>query len=192
MYKAIKGYEGIYEVNELGQVRSVNRIVDTKDGGIRKYDGKELKLKIGQGGYAIVVLNKNGIAKTCNVHRLVAETFLPNPDNLPEVHHKNHDRADKRVENLAWVTRDEQRDDHWKAAIAAQAKTNGVRLGVRLRVVGHGIDKIYNSASEVKRELGIDRKSAMRVAKGEFKQSKGYRIYFADQETETNNEPKEK
>ena len=43
MYKSIKGYEGIYEVNELGQVRSVNRIVETKDGGIRKYDGKELK-----------------------------------------------------------------------------------------------------------------------------------------------------
>lgn len=187
MYKAIKGYEGIYEVNELGQVRSVNRIVETKDGGIRKYDGKELKPAIDQGRYAMVLLSKNGIAKTCNVHRLVAEAFLPNPDNLPEVHHKNHDRRDNRVENLAWVTRAEQRDDHWKEAIAARAKTNGVRLGVRLRVVGHGIDKIYNSASEVKRDLGIDRKSAMKVAKGEFKQSKGYRIYFADQETETNN-----
>lgn len=187
MYKAIKGYEGIYEVNELGQVRSVNRIVETKDGGIRKYDGTELKPAMAKDGYSKVILNKNGISKMMTVHRLVAETFLPNPDNLPEVHHKNHDRRDNRVENLAWVTRDEQRDDHWKAAIAAQAKTNGVRLGVRLRVVGHGIEKIYNSASEVKRELGIDRKSEMKVAKGEFKQSKGYRIYFADQETETNN-----
>ena len=133
-----------------------------------------------RGGYAMVRLSKNGISKMAKVHRLVADAFLPNPDNLPQIHHKNHDRKDNRAHNLKWVTSAEQIDDHWRAA---RLKTNGVRL----RVVGNGIDKIYNSAMAVERELGVYRKSAMKVAKGIRKQSKGYKIYFADQETETNN-----
>lgn len=180
MYKAIKGYEGIYEVNELGQVRSVNRIVETKYGGNRKYDGKELKLLMDKGGYAMVRLCKNGVYKMMKVHRLVAGAFIPNPDNLPQIHHINHDRKDNRAHNLKWVTSAEQIDDHWRAA---QTKTNGVRL----RVVGNGIDKIYNSAMEVERELGVYRKAAMKVAKGIREQVKGYKIYFVDRETETNN-----
>lgn len=177
MYKAIKGYEGIYEVNELGKIRSVDRIVECKDGSTRKRKGKELKLKMDRGGYAFVHLHKNGVAKNCQVHRLVAETFVQNPDNLPEVHHKNHDRKDNRVQNLQWVTRAEQMDEHLRAA-----------LGTRLRVVGHGMDKTFISAHEVERELGIDSSNILKVAKGKIKQAKGYKIYFADQETEAKNE----
>lgn len=176
MYKAIKGYEGFYEVNELGRVRSVNRIVEYRDGSIRRYDGKELKPAKDRDGYTIVILNKNGVAKTHSVHRLVAKAFLPNPDNLPQVHHKNHDRKDNRACNLQWVTRAEQLDDHWRAA-----------QGTKLRVVGHGMDKIYNSALAVNKELGIDNSNILKVAKGIRKQAKGYKIYFADQEAETNN-----
>ena len=167
MYKSIKGYEGIYEVSKLGQVRSVDRIVKLQNGGTRKLNGKELKPSMDKGGYAIVILHKNGVAKTCHVHRLVAKTFLPNIDNLPEVHHLNHDRKDNRVENLQWVTSAEQIDDHWRMA-----------QGTRLRVVGHGIDKIFISAMAVQRELGIADTNALMVAKGKYKQIKGYKIYF--------------
>ena len=160
----------------MGKIRSVDRMVECKDGSIRKYKGKELKPSMDQGGYAIVQLHKNGVTKTCNFHRLVAKTFVPNPDSLPEVHHKNHDRKDNRSHNLAWVSRSEQRDNHWRAA-----------KGIKLRVVGHGIDKIFISAKEVERELGFSSTSAINVAKGKFKQIKGYKIYFADQEIETNN-----
>lgn len=184
MYKVIKGYDGIYEVNELGQVRSIDRIVECKDGSISKRKGKELKPAMNQDGYAFVQLSKNGITKMRKVHRLVAGAFIPNPDNLPQIHHINHDRKDNRVCNLKWVTRAEQRDDHWKAAIAAQAKAKGTRL----RVVGNGIDKIFISAHEVERELEIDSSYVLQVAKGTRKQAKGYKIYFADQETETKNE----
>lgn len=173
MYKAIKGYEGIYEVNELGQVRSVDRIVEIKDGRIRKYKGKELNLHMDKDGYFIIGLSKNGIYKLMKVHRLVADAFVPNIDNLPEVHHLNHDRKDNRIQNLKWVSKDEQRDEHWRTA-----QSN--KIGTRLRVVGHGIDKIYNSSNEVERELGIANTNALKVAKGIYKQIKGYKIYFAD------------
>ena len=172
MYKPIKGYEGIYEVNELGKVRSVDRTVETKDGRIRKYKGKELKPGMDQGGYAMVLLSKNGVAKIAIVHRLVAETFIANPNNFPEVHHKNHDTDDNRVENLKWVTSAEQRDEHWREAMSKAR-------GTRLRVVGHGIDKIFISAIAVQRELGIDSSNALKVAKGMRKQAKGYKIDFA-------------
>lgn len=169
MYKAIKGYEGIYEVNELGKIRSVDRMTECKDGSIRKYKGKELKPGIHKNGYAMVRLSKNGIYKMMKVHRLVADAFIPNRDNLPEVHHKNHDRKDNRMENLKWVTRAEQMDEHLRAA-----------KGTKLRVVGNGIDKIFISAKAVQQELGIADSYALRVAKGIRKQAKGYKIYLAD------------
>ena len=171
MYKSIKGYEGIYEINELGKIRSIDRIVECKDGSIRKYKGKELKPSMYKGGYSNVQLCKNGISKTWGVHRLVAEAFLPNPNNLPEVHHKNHDTNDNRIQNLKWVSKDEQIDNHWRSA---QTKVQGTRL----RVVGHGIDKIYNSSKEVERELGISNVYVLMVAKGKYKQAKGYKVYF--------------
>ena len=174
MYKSIKDYEGFYEVNELGQIRSVNRIVECKDGRIRKYKGIDLKIQIDKDGYANIVLQKNGVYKNYKVHRLVAEAFLPNPDSLLEMHHLNHDRKDNTLQNLMWVSRSEQRDDHWRAA-----------QGTRLRVVGQGVDKTFISAHEVERELGIYKSDALIVAKVKFKQAKGYKIYFADQETET-------
>ena len=173
MYKAIKNYEGFYEVNELGEVRSVDRVVEYKDGSVRKRKGKVLKLSMNQDGYAMVGLHKNGVCKTMKVHRLVAETFLPNPENLPEVHHKNHDPKDNRAKNLAWVTRAEQMDEHWREAISKASS-------VRLRVVGHGIDKIFISGKEVERELGISSSYVSDVANGKRKQAKGYRIYFVD------------
>lgn len=167
MYKSIKGYEGIYEVNEIGKIRSIDRKVKYKNGRTIHYKGKELKLKMNKDGYLNVNLNKNGISKTWRVHRLVAETFLQNPDNLPEIHHKNHDRRDNRVENLAWVTRAEQMDEHLRAA-----------KGTKLRVVGHGIDKIFISTKAVQRELGVADTYVLNTAKGKFKQAKGYKIYF--------------
>ena len=169
MFKAIKNYEGIYEINELGEVRSVDRVVECKDGSVRRRKGKVLKPRMTQKGYAMVGLNKNGIVKKRYVHRLVAETFLPNPENLPEVHHKNHDPKDNRAENLAWVTRAEQRDEHWRAA-----------RGTRVRVVGNGIDKTFISAMAVQRELGINQSYVLQTAKGKSERAKGYQIYFVD------------
>lgn len=173
MYKAIKGYEGFYEINEFGQIRSVDRTIYYKDGRVRKFHGKKMKLMTDKDGYFIINLNKNGVSKTWRVHRLVADTFLPNPDNFNQIHHINHNIQDNDLQNLMWVNELGQRDEHWRTT---QSKIRGTRL----HVVGNGIDKIYNSSREVERELGIPNTNAMRVAKGIYKQSKGYNIYFAD------------
>ena len=97
-WRPIEGYEGLYEVSNTGRVRSVDRY-DNRNC-FRK--GKVLSPAKDKNGYLKVVLNCNGKCKTINVHRLVAQEFIPNPDNLPMVNHKDEDKSNNNVINLEW------------------------------------------------------------------------------------------
>lgn len=87
----IKGYENLYAVTEDGQVWSYR----TK---------KFMKPQINNSGYQMVLLQAHGKQKFCLVHRLVALTYIPNPDNLPQVNHKDECRTNNSVDNLEWCT----------------------------------------------------------------------------------------
>ena len=100
LIKPIIGYEGLYEITNDGVVFSVDRYTS---------DGKHLKRKEIKGGkfsngYEFVCLRKNGVNHNCLKHRLVAEAFIPNPDNLPVVNHKDGDIHNNSIENLEWCT----------------------------------------------------------------------------------------
>lgn len=100
-WKDIPGYEGLYQVSNLGRVKSLSKVVNCYNG-FRTLQEKILKQNI-QKGYATVLLyhcNK----KRYVTHRLVAEAFIPNPENKPFIDHINTIRTDNRVENLRWVT----------------------------------------------------------------------------------------
>ena len=90
-WKNVIGYEGLYEVSNMGNVRNVRR-------------NTLLKLSKNKYGYIRVFLYKNGISTGFQVHRLVAQAFLPNPDNLPQVNHKDEDKSNNRVDNLEWCS----------------------------------------------------------------------------------------
>ena len=97
-WRSIEGYEGLYEVSSYGRVRSLDRYDN------RNYFRKGKVLSPGKtpNGYLVVVLSCNEKQKTITVHRLVAQAFIPNPDNLLEVNHKDEDKTNNSVDNLEW------------------------------------------------------------------------------------------
>ena len=105
VWKPIKGYEGKYEVSTFGRVRSVSRKIIYKDGRMRIYKGKILKPETCKNGYLYVNLGREGRAKM--VHRLVAETYLDNPDELSDVVHKDNNKKNNSVSNLRWSSHSE-------------------------------------------------------------------------------------
>ena len=100
VWKDIYCYEGQYQVSDIGNVRSVDRI----DSRGRKLRGLILKPICEKDGYLTVNIYKNGIRKNKKIHRLVAEAFIPNPNGLPQVNHIDEVKDNNNVDNLEWCT----------------------------------------------------------------------------------------
>lgn len=107
IWKAIKEYNNYYEVSNFGNVRSLDRIAKTKAGVIKPTKGKVLRLTLKNNGYKTVMLCVNDKRKRFHVHRLVAQAFIPNPENKSEVNHKDGNKANNNVANLEWNTKSE-------------------------------------------------------------------------------------
>lgn len=106
-WRDASGYEGIYRVSSAGNVMSVEHSLIDSAGRKRHFPARLLTPTIGKDpryGYAHLSLTKDGIAKRVWLHRLVAETFIPNPNNLPQVNHKDGNKSNNHIDNLEWCT----------------------------------------------------------------------------------------
>jgi hypothetical protein len=106
-FVSISGYEGLYKIAKTGEIYSVLR-------------NKTLKHQTQSNGYKTVNLWKDKKVKTCTIHRLIAQAFIPNPNNKPVINHKNLNKADNSIENLEWCSHSEN---------IKHAKDNGLGVG---------------------------------------------------------------
>lgn len=109
IWKPIEGFEGLYEINNIGEVRSLPREYSYYDPRwnnivIRKHKGSTMKSGKTPAGYRVIPLRKDGRRYCLYIHRLVAQTFIPNPEDKPEVNHKDRNKDNNSVDNLEWVT----------------------------------------------------------------------------------------
>lgn len=117
IFLPVKGYEGIYDVSNMGKVKTLR-----KDGG---YRNREKRFSGDKDGYLKVSLARDGIEKHFRVHRLVATAFIPNPNDLPQINHLNSKKTDNRPENLEWCD-DRHNRNHFYGTKNVTSKYPGV------------------------------------------------------------------
>ena len=122
VWRDVTGYEGLYKVSNKGNVFSVVR----KDSMGRECGGRTLKQLRDKVGYLRVTLYKNDARKHKFIHRLVLEAFVPNPNNYPEVNHRDEDKANNCVENLEWCT--SKYNNNHGTRIEKSARTNSKKI----------------------------------------------------------------
>lgn len=104
IWKDIPGYEGYFMASNLGRIKSIDRTLIYPNGEEHKLKGRILIPKRSQVGYLRVNLSVNRKVRTINIHRLVAETFIPNPENKDQINHLDGDKTNNKVSNVVWST----------------------------------------------------------------------------------------
>ena len=167
IWRNVVNYEGLYMVSNLGNVKSLG------NGNARNPNWqKERILKATKDikGYLRVDLYKDGKKKHYKVHRLVATAFLPNPDNLPQVNHKDEDKTNNRVDNLEFCSA--KYNSNFGTRIQRVSEKN------RKQILCIETNKIYQSSKQIERELGYPHQSISKVCTGKRKTHKGLHFKF--------------
>lgn len=124
-WKDIRGYERLYQVSSKGRVKSLERYRERTDGVLMKINERILKLSFSHTGYLKVDLTREGKRKTFLVHRLVALTFIPNPESKQEVNHKDGNKQLNEVNNLEWHTKSENIKHAYETGLINKSKFKG-------------------------------------------------------------------
>ena len=168
-WKEIKGFDN-YLISNYGNVKN-------------KKTNKIFKKTLNHYGYIVYCLRKNSKGYVKKGHRLVAEAFIPNPDNLPQVNHKDENPTNNYVENLEWCTA------KYNCQYGTRGKRISEKLSISLRkpikqIENNKVVKIWNSAKEVEEQLNIDRGNICRCLKGIRKTAGGYRWEYENCDTD--------
>ena len=174
IWKPVVGYEGFYEVSNIGKVRSLARIVECNDGRKRKLKTRILRQSCAPSGYYMVTLHKNGKQKSGLVHRLVCEAFIPKPLGKDEVNHKDENSKNNNATNLEWVTAKENNTYGTRQERARKAIVEAQGRAVRQLSRDGELVAEYESLSAAGNATGTHVPNIIKCAKGIYKTAGGY------------------
>ena len=167
VWKDIEGYEGLYQVSSFGRVKS-------------SYTNRILKGYKIASGYLGLRLYKNNIGSMNTIHRIVAEAFIPNPENKPQVNHIDEDKTNNRVDNLEWVTAKENINHGTGIVRGHLSQVNDPNRSKRVKLVDicTGEYNIFKSTSEASKITGLRQGNISKCARGITRRVGNYVAYY--------------
>ncbi len=187
-FRDIKGYENIYQISNYGRVKSLKRIIDKNH---IVYE-KILKLNISNNGYYTIALYKNKRSKYFTVHRLLAKTFISNPQNFPVVNHIDQNKLNVIISNLEWCTYKYNSTESYRLTNRKGSMLNkkGELCPNSIKVIQYDLNnnfiKEWASMHDASRSLNISYQNIWKVCRGTRKQTGGY-IWKYSEECNGNN-----
>lgn len=178
VWRDVEGYEGLYQISNMGQLRHLGSI---------RYPGVRIIKPVVHEGYYRWCLSKNHRLSSRLLHRLVAQAFIPNPENKATVNHINGNKTDNRVENLEWMTFVENVKHGWKTGLIKGVNHGNYRKGKdapRARAViatndGGEIIARYDTGRDAETALGVSFGSVCRSMTTKKCRVRGFRFHYA-------------
>jgi hypothetical protein len=168
IWKEIPGYNGLYQVSNLGRVLSLDRTVTSRRGWSKFVKGRILKQSIHHYGYPVVSLLKGNHSKQYAVHVLVGRAFIPNPEVLPCINHKDENKSNNNVDNLEWCTLQYNNDYGTRVKRLTESQRNDPKKSKPVRQLTKSGEPIkdFPSIAEASRSLGVCETAIAAVCKG--------------------------
>ena len=178
IWKDVPEYEGRYQISNMGRIKSLDRYARVGGGSVRFVQGGIIKPIRCKNGYLEAPFSKNGIREVFLLHRLVAQLFIPNPNGLPQINHKDENLSNNSYENLEWCT----------AKYNANYGTRNRRYAEKVMKPVNQYDlkgkfiKKWIGAIVAELELGIHGESIARCCMGKQRAAKGYTWKYVEEE----------